>query len=31
VMRETDAIRTGKAHSFQGIIDVTTMIRDGLE
>jgi flagellar biosynthesis activator protein FlaF len=31
VMRETDAIRTGKANSFRGIIDVTTMIRDGLE
>ena len=31
VMRESDAIRTGKVHSFQGIIDVTTMIRDGLE
>ena len=31
VMRETDAVRTGKSQSFQGIIDVTTMIRDGLE
>ena len=31
VMREAEAIRLGKAHSFQGIIDVTTMIRDGLE
>lgn len=31
VMREAEAIRLGKAQSFQGIIDVTTMIRDGLE
>lgn len=31
VMREAEAIRLGKVHSFQGIIDVTTMIRDGLE
>ncbi|MBC8128973.1 MAG: flagellar biosynthesis regulator FlaF [Rhizobiaceae bacterium] len=31
VMREAEAIRVGKVHSFQGIIDVTTMIRDGLE
>lgn len=31
IMRETDAIRLGKAHSFQGIIEITAMIRDGLE
>ncbi len=31
VMREADAIRLGKTQSFRGIIDVTAMIRDGLE
>jgi flagellar protein FlaF len=31
VMREVDAIRLGQKESFQPMIDVTTMIRDGLE
>jgi flagellar biosynthesis activator protein FlaF len=31
VMREAEAIRLGRTKSFKGIIDVTAMIRDGLE
>ena len=31
VMREGDAIRLGKTESFKAMIDVTAMIRDGLE
>lgn len=31
VMREADGIRLGKTKSFRGIIDVTAMIREGLE
>lgn len=31
VMREAEAIRLGKTKSFQGIIDITAMIREGLE
>lgn len=31
VMREAEAIRLGRTKSFRGIIDVTAMIREGLE
>ncbi|GGE19794.1 flagellar biosynthesis regulatory protein FlaF [Aureimonas endophytica] len=31
VMREAESIRLGKSTSFRGIIDVTTLIREGLE
>jgi len=31
IMREAENIRLGRVHSFRTMIEVTTMIRDGLE
>lgn len=31
VLREVDALRNKRAHSFDALIDVNTMIRDGLK
>lgn len=31
ILRETDKIRTRESENFQGIIDISTIIRDGLQ
>ncbi|QRM54250.1 flagellar biosynthesis regulator FlaF [Sinorhizobium sp. BG8] len=31
ILRETEAVRKRKSDNFQGIIDITTIIRDGLK
>ena len=30
-MREAEAIRLGKSENFKGIIEITTLIREGLK
>ena len=31
IMRESEAIRLGRSNNFAGIIEITTLIRDGLD